>query len=381
MKKIETRLVQSESADPDCSGAASVPIYQTATFDIDNPSGLDYSRSGNPTRTVLEHQLADLEDASRSLVYNSGVAAVDAVLSLVPHGQEIVVADDLYGGTSRLLDLHKRQRGIEVTFFETGNAASLQSVISPRTRLVLVELPSNPFMVWTDVAEVAKICNKAGALLAVDYSMMSPLASRPLADGADIAIQSATKFLGGHSDLTAGVVSVADASLGDELYYNQNAQGVAAGPFECWLLLRGLKTLSVRLNQQIRNTKEVVDHLLQRDDVLEIYWPGLSDRPGEPCPVFSIRLNNIDTVESILKSTKLFRTSVSFGGVSSSISAPSVMSHACVKTLSCSTGVVDDCLVRLSIGIEAVEDLIADLDSALNESLCCPTNAFTEVAL
>lgn len=378
-RSLETRLIQTDSADPDCSGAASVPIYQTATFDIDNPAGLDYSRSGNPTRAVLETQLADLEGASRSLAYNSGVSAVDAVLSLVPHGGKIVAGDDLYGGTSRLIDLHRKERGLTISFFETGNVQALEEALTGDTDLVLVELPSNPFMVWTDIAAVATVCKQQDVLLAVDYSMMSPLLSRPLEAGADIAIQSATKFLGGHSDLTAGVVSVTDDRLGEELYYRQNARGVGTGPFESWLLLRGLKTLAVRLKQQVSNTFHIVEFLQQRPEVHEIYWPGLSNRDGEACPVFSIRLKDAGSVQRLLRHTRLFRTSVSFGGVSSSISAPSAMSHACVQHLECASGTIDDCLVRLSIGIESAEDLVVDLDQALR--IACPEEQFAEAAV
>ena len=365
-----SRLVHPPSVPGDSSGATSTPIYQTATFAVQaggdsegeecgQAGGWDYSRSGNPTRDVLERQLATLDCATRSFAYGSGMAAVNAALSFAPSGSSLVVGRDLYGGTMRLLETLARERGLEVRFVDTSSLDEIERVLEDDdASLVWLETPSNPRLVLSDITAISHLAHRAGALLAVDNSLLSPIVQRPLELGADLAVQSATKLLGGHSDLTAGVVSVCAPELAEHLAFRQNAQGTALSPFDSWLLLRGLATLQVRALRQIKNT-ETVSHLLRRHPLVERTYSV----PG--CSVVSFELGDVETARRFAEETTLFRTTVSFGGVASSVNLPCDMSHASVPVAWRNVQELSPALVRLSVGIEDVEDLEADIDRAL----------------
>ena len=356
--RMATRLVHPPRIAGEPAGSTSTPIYQTATFAVAESSAWDYTRSGNPTRDVLEGQLRDLDGAVRSLAYSSGMAAVAAVLRLSPPGSTVVAGDDLYGGTMRFLAALAAERDIEVRFVDVTDLGQVAGATGPRTSLVWVETPSNPRLRRTDVAGVARLAHAVGARVAVDNSVLSPLQARPLAEGADFAVQSATKILGGHGDLTAGVVSVAKPELAERLACAQNAEGSALAPFESWLLLRGLETLAVRLERQSGSAARVVQALSGHPEVDRVY-----SAPGSCLISFIPRL--AARAERLLSATRLFRTTVSFGGVTSSISRPAAMSHASVPEAWRSVQRLPQELVRLSIGLEDGADLIADLEAAL----------------
>jgi cystathionine beta-lyase len=367
---LETRLVHPPPIEGEPAGATSTPLYQTATFAIaGDPASArwDYSRSGNPTRDVLEAQLAALDGASRALAYTSGLAALAAVFSLARPGQQIVVGDDLYGGTTRLLHRLESRSGIVVRPVDTRSPAAVTEAIDLHpTALVLVETPSNPRLRPTDVAAIAEVTARRGVLLAVDNSMLSPYLYRPLDDGADLAVQSATKALGGHGDLTAGVVTTRRETVASELAFARNADGTALAPFPCWLLLRGLETLAVRVDRQLVNTRAVLALLERHPAVERLHVPGNGPQP----PVVSFETGDVAASRRLVAAARLFRTTVSFGGVTSSISLPAEMSHAAVDPSErAARGLAPD-LIRVAVGIEHEDDLVADLAAALDEACC-----------
>jgi cystathionine beta-lyase len=374
--KTATRCVHLDD-DRDPYGAIAPPLYQTATFrqpSADEFGEYDYTRSGNPTRTLVERQLARLERASYASAFSSGMAALSAVTRLVEAGGEILAGDDLYGGTSRLLDGVVSRLGVTVRFVDTSDLAAVRAAVTPSTRLILVETPTNPLLRISDIRGLAAIAKEAGALLAVDNSMLSPCLQRPVALGADLVVHSATKFLCGHSDVTAGAVVTDDEELHRRIAYFQNAEGAGLAPFESWLLFRGIKTLSIRVERQASSARRVAEYLARRPEVEHVYYPGLAGHPGWEVhrkqasgdgaivtfttgdPTFSRRL---------AEATRLFALAVSFGSVTSSISVPCSMSHASVPA-----GLRDRLappadLVRISVGIEDVDDLLEDLEHAL----------------
>lgn len=355
MTALRTQLVHPPRIAGEPAGAISTPIYQTATFATGPGAPYDYSRSGNPTRDVLEAQLALLDGATRALAWASGVSAIDAVLNLVDAGAEVVVGDDLYGGTARLLDLHRSARGLELRLVDASDVGAVTGAVTSRTRLVLVESVTNPRLQRVEVAALAA-ATRGRALLAVDNTMLSSYIERPLLAGADIAIQSATKLLGGHSDLTAGVVATNDASLAARLQHDQNARGTALAPFDSWLLLRGLATLPVRVDRQRATTLAVAEWLRSRAPLTLC---------GEQAGVvLSFTTGSLPMSRTLLEATRLFHTAVSFGGVASSISLPWSMSHQSIPADQRAARAFPADLVRLSIGLEEPADLIADLEQA-----------------
>ncbi len=372
--KPETRLIQYDPCPGDVNRPTSTPLYQTATFaqpDALHPGGYDYSRSGNPTRAVLEAQLAGLEGADRGFAFSSGMAAINAVLRLVPAGGGVVLGADLYGGTWRLLHRILSRYHLDLRVVDLNDEPALAQALSGAV-LCLVETPTNPLLEVVDLRAVARACRKNGVTLAVDNSLMSPLLQRPLDLGAHVVIHSATKFLGGHADLTAGAVMTSEPSLIAELALFQNGEGTALAPFECWLLLRGLKTLAVRLSAQRRNTHQLVEAIVQHDGVKALHWPGLANHPGaaihadqalDAPTVFSFRPGSVDVAAEIVDRTRCFTTAVSFGSVSSTIELPCVLSHASIPD---GERTLPPDLIRVSVGIEAAADLVADLVGALD---------------
>ena len=377
--KTSTRCVQLGRGN-DSYGAIVPPIYQTATFEQPTATEFgeyDYTRSGNPTRTLLEEQLADLEDASYASCFASGMAALTSLTRIVRPGEEIVAGDDLYGGTVRLLDRLASHLNIIVRYVDTTNGAEVRKAINSRTRLILIETPTNPLFRISDIRELGSIARAAGVYLAVDNSMLSPVFQRPLNLGADVVVHSATKFLCGHSDVTAGALITNDPELYRQFSFQQNAEGAGLSPFESWLLLRGLKTLALRVERQ-NNSAEKVAHFLQtRAEVTRVFYPGLADHPGRAIhqqqadgngAVVSFTTGDEQLSAEIVKATKLFKVAVSFGSVGSTISLPCRMSHASIPSALRERLAPPPDLVRISVGIEDVDDLIEDLNRAFSVS-------------
>jgi len=376
--KFATQLVHFDPSPGDPKRPMATPIYQTATFEqvhADSFGEYDYSRSGNPTRRVLEDQMARLEGGSRGFAFSSGMAAISTITSLLKSGDEIVADWDLYGGTSRLFAKVLSRSGIAVRYVDATNLKSVAEQITPATRLIFVESPTNPLLRVLDLAAIAEIADKGSILFCVDSSTMSPYLQNPLALGADIVVHSATKFLCGHSDVTGGVVVVKDDILGKEIQFLQNAQGNALGPFDSFLLLRGLKTLKLRLDAQQKNAVKIADFLAAHAKVNAVYYPGLPSHSGYDAQtkqargggaVVGFTVGSTAAAKRIAENTKLFKIAVSFGSVNSTISIPYVMSHASVPAEDRSTRGIPQDLLRLSVGVEDAEDLIADLEEQLD---------------
>ena len=378
--KPSTRLVQFNAAPGDQNAPVSTPIYQTATYEQPAAEELgpyDYTRSGNPTRTVLEDLLAELEGGVRALAFSSGMAAITAISRLARAGESIVAGDDLYGGTYRLLARIGEAHGVSVRYVDTTDLVALEEALDERTRLVLLETPTNPLLKVSDVEAIARLAHDNGSLVVVDNSIMSPYLQKPLEVGADIVVESATKALSGHADLTAGIVAVADPELGDELYWVQNAEGAGLGPFESWLLLRSVKTLAVRVDRQLVNARWVAELLRSRPEVRRVYYPGLEDHPGRALHfrqargggmVMSFETDCDETSRRIVDATRLFKVAVSFGGVGSVISLPCRLSHASIPPEVRRARELPEGLVRVSVGIEDPADLIRDLETAFEKA-------------
>jgi cystathionine beta-lyase len=373
--KTATRCVHLDSTDdPYC--AISPPIYQTATFRqpaADEFGEFDYSRTSNPTRELVERQIARLEAGEYACAFASGMAALTALTRLASAGDEIIAGDDLYGGTVRLLDQILPRQGIDVRFVDTADIEAVRAALTPRTRLILIETPTNPLMRISDIRALADLAHERGALLAVDNSMLSPCFQRPLTLGADVVVHSATKYLCGHSDVTGGVLVMNDETLHRQIAFHQNAEGAGLSPFESWLLLRGMKTLSLRVERQNQSARKIAEFLAAQPAVDRIYYPGLADHPGREIhrrqstgdgAVISFTTGDVKLSQRLAEATRLFEIAVSFGSVGSTISLPCRMSHASIpQSLRDSLAPPPD-LVRISVGIEDVDDLLDDLAQA-----------------
>uniref|UniRef100_A0A2P2JZE9 Cystathionine beta-lyase, chloroplastic n=2 Tax=Rhizophora mucronata TaxID=61149 RepID=A0A2P2JZE9_RHIMU len=357
--------------------AMSTPLYQTATFK--QPSAVengpyDYTRSGNPTRDALERLLAKLDRGDRAFCFTSGMAALASVTHLVGTGGEIVAGDDIYGGSDRLLSRVTPKTGVVIKRVNTSNVHEVASAIGPQTKLVWLESPTNPRQLISDIRKIAEIAHSHGAFMLVDNSIMSPVLSQPLELGADIVMHSATKFIAGHSDLMAGVLVVKGESLARDLYFLQNAEGSGLAPFDCWLCLRGIKTMSLRVEKQQQNAQKIAEFLQSHPRVKKVNYAGLPGHPGHDLhysqargagSVLSFLTGSLALSKHIVETTKYFSITVSFGSVKSLISMPCFMSHASIPAaVREARGLTED-LVRISVGIEDVNDLIADLDHAL----------------
>jgi cystathionine beta-lyase len=374
--KLATRLVRYEQCPGDPYRPVATPIYQTATFEQESAAEFgtyDYSRSGNPTRAVLERQLAEIENARHGFAFASGMAAITAVTRLLAPGDEILAGGDLYGGAYRLFSRILKPSGVSVRYARGTSSADFRSALTEHTRLVYIETPGNPLLSVIDIREAAELAHSAGALLAVDNSMMSPCLQNPLDLGADVVIHSATKFLCGHSDVTAGVLAVNRDDLAERLYLIQNGEGTALGPFDSFLLLRGLKTLSLRVRQQQENALQVMDFLVQHPAVKRIHHPSIADAESRRIhrqqargdgSIICFETGNPELSRTLAEATRIFAITVSFGSVNSSISLPHCMSHSSIpQELRAQCQFPAD-LVRLSVGIEDAEDLVADLGQA-----------------
>ena len=376
--KMATRLVHFDAAPKDPYRPKVTPIYQTATFEQESADSLgeyDYSRSGNPTRTVLEEQMAALEGGVRGLCYASGMAAITSVMRLLSAGDEIISDFDLYGGTSRLFAKVLPRAGVTIRYVDASDLTAVAAAVTAKTKMIYVETPTNPYLRVVDLAALSAIAKSSGALFAIDNSVMSPYLQNPLALGADIVIHSATKFLCGHSDVTAGVVVVKDALVAQLVYFLQNAEGTALGPFDSFLLLRGLKTLKVRIDSQQKSALAIAKFLAQHPKVHEVHYPGLSTHPDHDVhmrqargggSLLSFTAGTAKAAKTIAEQSELFSISLSFGSVQSSISIPLKMSHSSVTAEMTSVRKPPPDMLRLSISIEDESDLIADLSRCLD---------------
>ena len=375
--KRETEWIQYEPSPNDPYAPSATPLYQTATFRLDDDSEYDYTRSGNPTRRVVEQQLARVEGGSSAFAFSSGMAAITAACALVSAGEEILACVDLYGGTYRLLSQIATRQGIRVRYVDTSDPDALAFAFEPAPKLVLVETPTNPFQNVTDLFRLSELARPAGSLVAIDNSLMSPYLQRPLACGADLVIHSATKFLNGHSDVTAGVIVTANDDLAERIGFYQNATGTALAPFEGWLLERGMKTLPLRLDRQQQNAGLLARYLRSHPLVESVHYVGLPEHPGRDVhqrqargagAVISFETGALERSLELISSLQLFAVTVSFGGVRSTASVPARMSHASIPNAVRSARHFPEDLVRLSVGIEHVDDLRDDLERALDRA-------------
>ncbi|MFE6868456.1 cystathionine gamma-synthase [Kitasatospora sp. NPDC057692] len=365
-----------QEADPQ-TGAVVTPIYQVSTYKQDGVGGLrggyEYSRSANPTRTALEECLAALEGGARGLAFASGLAAEDTLLrTILKPGDHIVIPNDAYGGTFRLFAKVLTRWGVEFSVANTQDLATVREALRPNTRAVWVETPSNPLLGITDLAALAEIAHGAGALLVVDNTFASPYLQQPIALGADVVVHSTTKYMGGHSDVVGGALVIAEAGLGEEVAYHQNAMGAVSGPFDAWLVLRGIKTLGVRMDRHSSNAEKVAELLAGHPRVSQVLYPGLPEHPGHDIAakqmkafggMVSFRVNGgEEAAVEVCNRARLFTLGESLGGVESLIEHPGRMTHASVAG---SALEVPSDLVRVSVGIESIDDLLADLGQAL----------------
>ncbi len=375
--RLETRLVRSGLGTDPRTGAISTPIHPSATFahpGLGQSTGFDYSRTANPTRKVLEEALAALEGGSRALAFSSGMAALTTLFMLFRPGDHLVVTEDLYGGTYRVLDRVFASYGLDVSYVDTADVQAVEAALGTRTRAVIVESPTNPLLQVADIRALAALAHARGALLVVDSTFLTPYLQRPLELGADLVVHSATKFLGGHNDLLAGVLVARDEEAGERLAFLQNTTGGVLDPFQSWLLVRSLKTLAVRMERQCATALALARFLAGHPRVTRVYYPGLPDHPGHGLlagqaagfgAMLSFRLDPAARLGTFLERLRLVTFAESLGGVETLITVPSLQTHCDMPAaLRERLGITDD-LVRLSVGLEAAEDLMEDLDQAL----------------
>ena len=358
------------------TGAVTVPIYQTATFrhpGLGESTGYDYSRSGNPTRQALEEGIARLDGGARGFAYSSGMAAITSLLFLFQKGDHLIVTEDLYGGTYRLFEKVFNQFGLSFTYVDTSNPADVARAVRPETRAVFAESLTNPLLKVADVALLSAQCKERGLLLIVDNTFLTPYLLRPLDLGADIAVYSATKYLAGHNDTVSGLVVVKDPVLAERVYFYQNSAGAVLGPQDSWLTIRGMKTLSVRLDRQQENALQLARWLADHPRVARVHYPGLPDHPGHDLlkergrgfgAMIAFEVDDPSLVEQLLLKTRLISFAESLGGVETLITFPEVQTHADIEPAIRARLGINNVLLRLSVGIEDVDDLIADLEQA-----------------
>ncbi len=366
--------------EPDPStGAIMTPIYQTSTYVQSAPGenkGFEYARSQNPTRFALERALAAIENGKFGLAFSSGVAATDAVIKLLEPGDEVISSKDMYGGTYRLFSKIFEKFGIKFHYADTTDAENLKPLINAKTKLIWIETPTNPLMNITDISAVATLTKQNNILLCVDNTFASPYLQNPLDLGADIVMHSATKYLGGHSDVIQGALVMNDADLKDKLYFIQKSCGAVPGPQDCFLVLRGIKTLHVRMQRHCENGEKIAQFLRNHPKVQKVYWNGFEDHPGYAISKkqmrgfggmmsFTLKDEQPENVRRVLSSTKLFSLAESLGGVESLINHPASMTHASIPREERIKNGLSDSLIRLSVGIEDVNDLIEDLNQAI----------------
>lgn len=379
--KAATKFIHA-GAEPDpTTGAIMTPIYQTSTYVQAAPGqhkGYEYARSQNPTRAALESALATIENGQYGLAFSSGVAATDAVIKLLSPGDEVIAASDMYGGTYRLFTKVFEKFGIRFKYVDTTQAENVAKALTPQTKLIWIETPTNPLMNITDIAAVAAISKKAGTILCVDNTFSSPYLQNPLDLGADIVMHSSTKYLGGHSDVIQGALVMNDASLREQLYFIQKSCGAVPGPLDCFLVLRGIKTLHVRMKQHCENGTVVAHFLRNHPKVDQVYWCGFSDHPNHDIASkqmkgfggmlsFTLKDPSVEAATRVLSGTHLFSLAESLGGVESLINHPASMTHASIPREERLKNGLTDGLIRLSVGIEDAGDLVEDLKQAIDK--------------
>jgi cystathionine gamma-lyase len=375
-----TRTIHAGQAPDPTTGAVMTPIYTTSTYAQQSPGvhkGFDYARSHNPTRFAFERCVADLEDGTAGFAFASGLAAIATVLELLDHGSHVIAGDDLYGGTYRLFErVRRKSAGLDFTYVDPSDLAAVESAIRPNTRMIWIETPSNPLLKLTDLAAIAALAKRRGLLAVADNTFATPYVQRPLSLGFDVVVHSVTKYINGHSDMIGGVAVVgARADLGERLGFLQNAVGGIAGPFDSFLALRGVKTLALRMERHSHNATEIARFLEARNDVKRVLYPGLPSHPqhdlaerqmSAPGGMVSAVLDGgLPRARRFLERCSLFTLAESLGGVESLVEHPGLMTHASIPAARRAEIGIDDGLVRLSVGVEDVRDLIADLDQAL----------------
>jgi len=379
-RSFSTRCIHGGQMHDPTTGAVNVPIYATSTYAQSAPGehkGFVYARGHNPTRHAFERAMADLEDGSAAFAFGSGLAAMCAVLDVLPAGAHMIASDDLYGGSFRLFErVRKQTTGLEVSYIDMTDAEAVRAAIRPNTKMVWIETPTNPMLKLTDIAAVAKIAREKGLISVVDNTFATPWNQRPISMGVDIVVHSATKYIGGHSDIIGGVAIVGDnAELADRMKFIQNATGGILGPFDSFLALRGVKTLDVRMERHSHSAMKIAEWLSHHPKVEKVWYPGLSSHPqhelakrqmrGFGGMVTAVLKGDLDASRRMLSACKIFTLAESLGGVESLIEHPAIMTHASVPKEQREALGISDGLIRLSVGIESVEDLIADLDEAL----------------
>lgn len=373
-----TKIIHAIPSDP-LTGAISVPVYQTSTFIQEAPGvnkGFDYARSNNPTRKVLEDLVAKLEDGHGGFAFSTGLAAIDAVLKLLSVGDEIVAVDDIYGGAYRLFTHVYEKLGIKVNYVDTTDLDNVAEAITSKTKLVWIESPTNPTLKISDIAGISKIAKSVNALLVVDNTFASPIAQKPINLGADIIIHSGTKYIGGHSDLVAGLVVTKTEELSEKIKFVQNASGAVLGPWDCFLTIRGIETLDIRFRRQCENAEKVASFLVNHEAVADVHFPGLENHKNHEIAKtqqnglfggivsFSLKEDTQKAAVAFVTNTEYFKLAESLGGVKSLLCHPAQMTHASIpREIRLNAGIKDS-LIRLSCGVEEADDLVSDLSQA-----------------
>ena len=378
--KFATKAIHAGVHPDESTGAIMTPIYQTSTYvqdGVGNHKGYEYSRTLNPTRHALEKNIAAIENGRFGAAFGSGLAAIDCVVKMLSPGDEVISTNDLYGGTYRLFTTIFAKYGIQFHFVDMSNASNIENYITTNTKLIWVETPTNPMMNIVDIEAVSQIAKKAGAILAVDNTFATPYLQTPIDLGADIVMHSATKYLGGHSDVVMGILVTDNEEISKEMYRIQNSTGAITAPMDSFLVLRGIKTLHLRVQRHCENGAEIAHWLVKHPKVDKVYWPGFVTHPNHAIAKkqmrdfggmisFTLKSNNIEDAHTLIKKVAVFALAESLGGVESLIGHPATMTHASIpKEAREKIGIVDS-LIRLSVGVEDVEDLIADLEQALD---------------
>lgn len=386
MSNNATQLIHSIPVDP-LTGAISVPIYQTSTFVQEAPGvnkGYDYARTGNPTRATLEDIIAGLENGSTGVAFGSGLAAIDAVIKLLETGDEILAVDDIYGGAFRLFTHVYQKFGINVNYVDTTNVENVFNAVTPKTKLIWIETPTNPTLKISDIEAIGKIAKANHCLLCVDNTFASPALQQPLLLGADIVVHSATKYLGGHSDLIAGLVVTKEKELGDKIKFIQNASGAILSPFDSWLVIRGIETLNLRIKQHCANAQAVAEFLETHPAVDKVYYPGLINHVNHDVALrqakgfggivsFTLKNDTEEAATAFVTSTQYFKLAESLGGVKSLLCHPAQMTHKSIPSEKRRAAGVADSLIRLSVGLEEAADLVDDLNNAFKKTASTKT--------
>lgn len=375
--RAKTKLIHAGIVGDEATGAVSTPIYQVSTYKqeaVGKFKGYEYSRTGNPTRHALEVLISELEGGVAGFAFASGMAATSSVMMLFGKGDHVILTDDVYGGTFRVISKVLNRFGIEATFVDTGDISNVEAAITENTKAIFLETPTNPLLKITDIEAIAKFAKEKGLLTIVDNTFMTPYFQQPIALGADIVVHSATKYLGGHSDVVAGLVVVNSEQLATDLHFVQNSVGAVLGPQDSWLLMRGIKTLGIRMEEHNTNAQRIAEFLNSHEAVSNIFYPGLATHPGHELMkkqttgfggMISFDVGSAEKADELLAKLHYFTLAESLGAVESLISVPARMTHASIPSERRAELGITDGLVRISVGIEDVEDLLEDLTQAL----------------